>query len=76
MVSLVLAACLGVVAAAASAGPVETRTAVVRSGQSLWDVAQDTGAADVAETVAQIRELNSLEGSLVHPGQSLLVPVS
>lgn len=76
VLSLVFAACAGVVVATALSGPVETRTAVVLSGQSLWDIAQDTGASDVAEAVAQIRELNGLEDSVVYPGQSLLVPVS
>lgn len=76
VLSLVFAACVGVVVATTLSGPVETRTAVVLSGQSLWDIAQDTGARDVAEAVAQIRELNGLEDSVVYPGQSLLVPVS
>lgn len=76
VLSLVFAACAGVVVATTLSAPVETRTAVVLSGQSLWDIAQDSGARDVAEAVAQIRELNGLEDSVVYPGQSLLVPVS
>ncbi|WP_206610468.1 LysM peptidoglycan-binding domain-containing protein [Actinomyces wuliandei] len=52
-----------------------TSTAVVQPGQSLWDLASSTGAPDVAETVAVIVELNSLETSSVRAGQRLVVPV-
>ncbi|SPT53914.1 LysM domain [Actinomyces bovis] len=74
-VAIVATACAGAITAAIIAEPVQTTTAVVQSGQSLWDVAAATGAADVPEAVAQIRELNGLRDSVLQPGQRLLVPV-
>ncbi|WP_235984948.1 LysM peptidoglycan-binding domain-containing protein [Actinomyces trachealis] len=75
VVALVFAACVGVVTVDAVSVPTQTATAVVQPGQTLWDVATAAGSADVAETVAQIRELNGLQDSAVQPGQTLLVPV-
>ena len=40
----------------------------VRPGDSLWQLAQRYGT-----TVAQIREDNDLRGSLLHPGQTLVI---
>lgn len=54
--------------------PVAGGVAVVQEGQSLWDVAVATGATDVASTVEDIIELNSLSSSTVTSGQQLLLP--
>lgn len=49
---------------------------VVQPGQSLWSIARSLAPqADTRATVAAIVELNGLDGSVVHPGQSLVVPV-
>ena len=49
----------------------------VRSGDTLWSIAEQVAPADsdVRAVVAEIRGLNDLDSSLIRPGQSLLVPV-
>lgn len=51
---------------------------VVAAGDSLWTIASDhTGTGDdVRSVIAQIREQSGLEGSVIHPGQVLLIPRS
>lgn len=48
----------------------------VQSGDSLWEIAGAHTAQgdDVRTTVAQLREINRLATSTIHPGQVLLVP--
>lgn len=80
VVSMMVVVLLALVAAAGIIGsglmaPVETSTATVQAGQSLWDVAAATGAPDVSKAVAQIVDLNGLDSSTIHPGQRLVVPV-
>lgn len=50
----------------------------VRTGDTLWEIAADRTAdgGDVRDTVAAIRSINRLDGSLIHPGQILEVPSS
>ncbi len=43
---------------------------VVRSGDSLGRIAQQHGV-----TVSDLRSVNGLRGSLIHPGQQLIIPV-
>ncbi|GGO99179.1 LysM peptidoglycan-binding domain-containing protein [Actinomyces gaoshouyii] len=74
VVLLALAAAAGIIGSGLMA-PVETSTATVQEGQSLWDVAAATGAPDVSEAMAQIVDLNDLHSSTIHPGQTLVVPV-
>ena len=65
-------------ASAVSAGdgrrPAETYR--VQSGDSLWTIAEAVAAPneDVRGVVASIRSLNDLDGSLIHPGDVLVVP--
>lgn len=73
VVLLSLVAAAGIIGSGLMA-PVETSTATVQAGQSLWDVAAATGAPDVAEAMAQIVDLNDLDSSTIHPGQTLVVP--
>jgi hypothetical protein len=52
-----------------------TERVVVQPGQTLWAVASDAlPELDPREAIAEIRALNGLETSVVHPGQALLVP--
>jgi LysM repeat protein len=48
----------------------------VRSGDTLWSIAQEHGdhSGDVRATVHEIRGLNGLDGSTIRAGQVLLVP--
>ncbi|QQQ77908.1 LysM peptidoglycan-binding domain-containing protein [Saccharothrix sp. 6-C] len=55
--------------------PERTNVVHVQVGESLWDVAERSApASDPDAVVARIRELNSLPGSDVVPGQALVVP--
>lgn len=74
VVLLALVAAVGIIGSGLMV-PVETSTATVQAGQSLWDIAAATGASDVSEAMAQIVDLNDLDSSTIHPGQTLVVPV-
>ena len=60
----------------ATALPETTRHKVV-VGDTLWDIAAEATdpGEDVRATVYDIKRLNGLDGSLIRPGQVLLVPV-
>jgi LysM repeat protein len=49
---------------------------VVNEGDTLWALAQAYGPphADPRRTVSRIRELNHIRGSLIRPGEVVLVP--
>ncbi|MFF0814062.1 LysM peptidoglycan-binding domain-containing protein [Rhodococcus sp. NPDC003318] len=76
--ALVVAGLFGI-AQLRSGGTVPARTDVVqvREGESLTDIAgRVVPDAPASRVVARIVELNALSGSGLHPGQSLIVPVS
>jgi len=56
--------------------PADTTTTVVRPGQSLWDIAEASGTADVPGMVARIAELNDLKGTTIRAGQTLEIPAA
>jgi len=57
--------------------PMATAVVQVRGGESLSDVAVRVAPGmPVGQVVEQIRELNDLEGSGLHPGQTLVTPSS
>lgn len=74
IVALVLLLATSVMAAGPEPVTAEYR---VRSGDTLWTIAERVGPDDddVRAVVAEIMDLNDLESSLIRPGQSLLVPV-
>lgn len=49
----------------------------VRSGDTLWGIASahTPAGGDVRETIADIRAINALSDSLIHPGDRLTIPV-
>lgn len=75
---------IGALAGMAWAGPAtavaqvqaDTTTTVVRPGQSLWDIAEASGTADVPGMVARIAELNDLQGTTIRAGQTLEIPAA
>lgn len=72
--ALALVIAIGIVVSGLVGAPARTTTATVQVGQSLWEVAADTGAGDVDTTMVRIVELNGLESSALEPGQVLVVP--
>jgi nucleoid-associated protein YgaU len=54
-----------------------TQEHVVRSGETLWDIAgaHTADGADVRETVAEIKAMNVLGGSVIFPGDRLVIPL-
>jgi nucleoid-associated protein YgaU len=72
MILLLLASSVG-------AGQVADATVEHRvvSGETLWDIAGDytPNGESVRRTVSEIRRLSSIDGSTIHPGQVLTVPI-
>lgn len=76
------------VAVAIAAGSAATRdgggapavdVVTVAPGETLWDIASDVAAAnggDVRGAMADIQDLNTLDGSLVYAGQQLRIPAA
>lgn len=77
MLFAVLAVFGGYSAATGEAGePVETRTVMVREGDTLWGIASQVAEpGEVREMVYRIQELNSLPSAGLAEGQRLAVPV-
>jgi len=61
------------VAAAGATAPAVHR---VRAGDTLWDIAASVTppGGDVRATVHEVRRLNGLEASIIHPGDELALP--
>lgn len=74
VLAVVLIAAAAVVASGFTAAPERTVVTTVQPGQSIWELAAATGSSDVAETAAQIVELNNLTSSTLQAGQTLIVP--
>jgi LysM repeat protein len=78
MLVVVLVLLLGSAVQATSAG--DERVTVdyrVRSGDTLWAIAEEHGPRghDVRDVISVIRSLNDVDGSLIYPGQVLRIPV-
>lgn len=68
---------LAVLGSTAAGDGVSGRTVVVevRGGETIWDVAHRVAPHSPQPVVVErIRQLNGLRGSVVHPGQPLVVP--
>lgn len=52
-------------------------TVVVRSGDTLWDIASEYTESnkDVRETIYNIKKTNNMDSAMLFPGQELLIPV-
>jgi LysM repeat protein len=52
-----------------------TRTVTVHVGETLWQIARQVAPADdPRDTIDRIRDLNSLDTTVVQAGQLLIVP--
>jgi hypothetical protein len=47
---------------------------VVRSGETLWSIAESTYAGDPREGVWKLQRRNGLDGTTIVPGQRLVLP--
>jgi hypothetical protein len=55
--------------------PLRTRTVVVHTGDTLWEIAADiAGPGETRAMVQRIEELNALPGAGLQAGQRLAVP--
>ena len=52
------------------------RTYVVRPADTLWSIAASHYAGDPREGVWKLRERNGLSGTVIRPGQRLVLPSS
>jgi LysM repeat protein len=81
VVALLVGLLVGVFAIASppgrAANPSGThRVAVVQPGDTLWSIAERYApGSDRLETIAEIRRLNGLRDTTVHPGQHLVLPI-
>ncbi len=75
VVALVLLLASSVMAAGPEPETVDYR---VRSGDTLWTIAEEVGpdGDDVRGVIAEIRHLNEMDSSMINPGETLLVPAS
>lgn len=76
LVSLAIAASLLVMTSVRADVPQPVAEYVVQPGDTLWEIASGIAGpgADVRETVASLQSLNDMAGSMLHPGQVLLLP--
>lgn len=56
---------------------VEYKQVIVGRGDTLWSLARQHGpqGRDIRDTVYRIRRINELDGALLYPGQTIMVPV-
>ncbi|MCW3490706.1 LysM peptidoglycan-binding domain-containing protein [Dethiobacter alkaliphilus] len=53
----------------------EPQTVVVSAGDTLWSLAKTHAPGrDIRSYIEQIRDANRLSGSVLHPGQELILP--
>ena len=72
VVALVLLLASSVMAAGPEPETVDYR---VRSGDTLWTIAEEVAPDDDTRgVISEIRHLNGLESSLIAPGDTLIVP--
>ncbi|QAY66050.1 LysM peptidoglycan-binding domain-containing protein [Paenibacillus protaetiae] len=50
---------------------------LVSSGDTLWDIANEyvNGQEDVRRLIFDIEKRNNLDSALIHPGQTIIIPV-
>lgn len=74
IVVLLVATIAVAVAAKTSSGRGAERTYVVRPADTLWSIAVVAYGGDPREGVWKIQERNHLEGTLIRPGERLVLP--
>lgn len=76
-VAVAIASFTGLAGSVGADGPVPTEAYVVRSGDTLWEIAAPITRPgdDVRSTIAEIVDLNGLDGASLSVGQELRLPV-
>lgn len=59
---------------ASSASPIASHRYVVRSGDTLWSIAERAGSGDPRQLVDAIARANHVEPDALVPGQTLVIP--
>jgi LysM repeat protein len=72
LIVLAVAVWIGFARPSEGAGP--ERTYVVRPADTLWAIATANYAGDPREAVWRLRQRNGLHGTLLRPGQRLVLP--
>ena len=65
---------LGSMLARTSSGSGKDRVYVVRPYDTLWTIAERRYGGDPREAVWRIQQRNDLEGTILRPGQRLMLP--
>ena len=57
--------------------PIEYRTIIIKKGDTLWSIVKtyQTNEVDPRKLINQIKRINNLENALLHPGQTIKVPI-
>ena len=74
VVILVIALVAWVAFARPSEGAGHERAYVVRPADTLWSIATANYAGDPREAIWRLRERNGLDGTMLRPGQRLVLP--
>jgi LysM repeat protein len=74
LVSVVVAVWVGFARPSEGAG--HEQVYVVQPSDTLWSIASTRYAGDPREAVWRLRERNGLDGTLLRPGQRLVLPAS
>lgn len=77
--ALAVAIAAGSAASRDSGGSPAVDVVTVAPGETLWDIASDVAASsggDVRGAMADIQDLNALDGSMVYAGQQLRIPAA
>ncbi len=77
-VAVALGSFAGLAGSVGADGPTPTEAYVVRSGDTLWEIAAPITRPgdDVRATIIEIVELNGLEGAGLSVGQELRLPIA
>jgi nucleoid-associated protein YgaU len=74
IIALIIATIAVAIVARTSSGHGPERTYVVRPADTLWTIAVARYGGDPREGVWRIQERNHLEGTLIRPGDRLVLP--
>ncbi|WP_028656616.1 LysM peptidoglycan-binding domain-containing protein [Nocardioides sp. J54] len=77
--ALAVAVAAGSAATREDGGAPAVQVVTVAPGETLWDIASGVAAAtggDVRGAMADIQDLNTLDGSMVYAGQQLRIPAA